>query len=106
MSKYCRPYSAIFLVERDVGNLRKIRRCLISSNAESHSQVIEVVKNPLYSTATVGAANSAEEAIQAFLFGPDCNMGWWKVIRRRDSHVMAARISFKCLSPKHVILRE
>ena len=72
---YCRLYSDIFLVERDVSNLRKIG-CWMFLNAESHSQVIQVVEKPHYSMATVGAANSAEEVIQAFLFGPDCIMGW------------------------------
>ena len=76
----------------------------MSSNAESHSQVIEVVEKPHYFIATVGAASSAEEAIQAFLLGPDCILGWWKNLRWRDSHVMATRILLKCLSPKHVIL--
>ena len=64
----------------------------MSSNAESHSQVIEVVEKPHYSMATVGAASSAEEAIQIFLFGLDCNMGWWKKLGWRDSHVMATRM--------------
>ena len=67
----------------------------MSSNAESHSQVIKVVEKPHYSMATVGAANSTEEAIEAFLFGPDYIMGWWKMLRRRDSHVMATRILLK-----------
>ena len=40
----------------------------MSSNAESHSQLIEIVEKPHYFMATVGAASSAEEAIQAFLF--------------------------------------
>ena len=35
----------------------------MSLNADSHSQVIEIVEKPHYSMATVGAANSAEEAI-------------------------------------------
>ena len=48
--------------------------------------------------ATVGAANSAEEAIQAFLFPSDCIVGWWKRLRLRDSHVMATRILLKSLS--------
>ena len=74
-------------------------------NAESHSQGIQVVEKPHYSMANVGAANSAEEAIQAFLFGPDCIMGWWKRLRKRDSHVTATTILLKCLSPKHVIFR-
>ena len=39
----------------------------MSSNAESQSQVIEVAEKPHYSMATVGAANSAEETIEAFL---------------------------------------
>ena len=77
----------------------------MSSNAESHSQVIEVVEKPHYTMAAIGAADSAEKAIQAFLFGPDCIMGWWKRLRWRDSHVMAPRILLDCLSPKHVILR-
>ena len=47
----------------------------MSSNAESQSRVIEVVEKPHYSMATVGAVSCAEEAIQAFLFGPDCIMG-------------------------------
>ena len=72
------------------------------SNAEIHSQVIEVVEKPNYSMATVGVASSAEEAIEALLFGPDCIMGWWKRLRR-DFHVMATRILLKCLSPKYVI---
>ena len=42
-------YSAIFLDEHDIGNLRKIRRCWMSSNAESHSQVTEVVGKSHYS---------------------------------------------------------
>ena len=46
----------------------------MSLNTESHSRVIEVVEKPLYFMPTVGAANSAEEAIQAFLFSPDCIM--------------------------------
>ena len=75
------------------------------SNAELHSLVIEVVEKPSYSMATVGAANSAEETIQAFLFGPDCIIGWWKRLRRRNSHVMVTRILLKGLSQKHVILR-
>ena len=74
-------------------------------NAESHSQVIEVVENPSYSMATVGAATSSEKAILAFLFGPDGIIGWWKRLRKRDSHVMATRILLKSLSLKHVILR-
>ena len=81
---YCRLNSAIFLVEHDVNNLRKIRRCWMSSNAELHLQMIEVVEKPHYFLATVGAANSAEEAIQAFLFGPVCIVGRWKRIRWRD----------------------
>ena len=68
-------------------------------------QVIEVVEKPPYSMATVGVATSSEEAIQAFLFGPDCNLGRWKRLRWRDSHIMATRIMLQCLSPKHVILR-
>ena len=71
----------MFLIERDVSNLRKIR-CWMFLNAESNSQVIQVVEKPHYSMATVGAANSAEEAIQAFLFGLDCIMGWWKFKER------------------------
>ena len=77
----------------------------MSSNAELHQQVIEVVEKPSYSMATVGAANSADEANEEFLFGPDCIMGWWKRLRRRDSHVMATRILLKGLSQKHVIVR-
>ena len=77
----------------------------MSSNAESHSQVIQVVEKPHCTMATVGAASSAEEAIQAFPFGPDCNMGRCKQLRWRDSHVMATRILLKCLSPKDVIFR-
>ena len=77
----------------------------MSLNVELHSQVIEVVKKPHYLMATVGAASSAEEAIQAFLFGTNCIMGWYKKFRWRDSHVMATRILLKCLSSKHVILR-
>ena len=46
----------------------------MSSNVESHSQMIEVVEKLHYSLAAVGAANSAE--LQAFLFGPVCFMGW------------------------------
>ena len=38
----------------------------MSSNAESHSQVIEVVEKLHYSVVTAGAANSAEEAIETF----------------------------------------
>ena len=75
------------------------------SNAESHSQVIEVVEKPHYSMATVGAANFVEGAIQAFLSSPDCIMGWWKRLKWKDSHVMATRILLRCLSSKHVILR-
>ena len=71
----CRLHSAISRVEHDVSNLRKIRRCSMSSNAESQSQVIKVVEKPHYSMATSGAASSAEEAIEAFLFGPDCIVG-------------------------------
>ena len=77
----------------------------MSSNAESHSQVIEDVEKPHNSLATVCSANSAEEAIKAFLFGSDCIMEWWKELRSRNSYVMATRILLKCLSPKHVILR-
>ena len=44
-------------------------------NAELHSQAIEVVEKLHYSMATVGAANSDEETIQAFLFDPGRNMG-------------------------------
>ena len=55
------------MVEHDVSNLRKMKRCWMSLNAESHSEVIEVVEKPHYSRATVGAANSAEEAIEPFL---------------------------------------
>ena len=62
---------ACVLVKHDVSNLWKIRRCWMSSNAELHSQVIEVAEKPHYSMGTVGAANSAEEA------GQDCIMGWW-----------------------------
>ena len=102
---YCRLYSAIFLVEHDDSNLRKIKRCWMSLNAESHSQAIEVVEKPHYFIATVGAASSTEEAIQAFLIGTDCILGWWKNLRWRDSHVMSTRILLKCLYPKHVILR-
>ena len=91
-------------VEHDVDNLRKIRRCWMPSNTESHSQVIEVMEKPHYSMATVSAANSAEEAIQAFLFGPDCIIESWKRLRWKNSYVMATRILLKCLSPKHVIL--
>ena len=53
----------------------------MSSNAESHLQVIEDVEKPHYSWATVCAANSAEEAIEAFLYGSDCIMGWRKKLR-------------------------
>ena len=77
----------------------------MSWNAELHWQLIEVVKKLSYSMATVGAANCADEAIKEFLFGPECIMGWWKRLRRRDSHVMATRILLKGLSQKHVILR-
>ena len=77
----------------------------MSSNAESHSQMIEVVGKPHYSVVTVGAASSAEEAIEAFLFGPDFIMGWWKRLRWRDSHAMATRVLLKCLAPKHLILQ-
>ena len=76
----------------------------MSLNAESHSQVIEVLEKTHYSMATVGAASSTEEAIQAFLFGPDCIMGWWKKFGWRNFHVMATRILIKCLSPKYVSL--
>ena len=48
----------------------------MSSNAEVHSQVIEVVEKPSYSMATAGAAISADEAIEEFLFGPNCFIGW------------------------------
>ena len=53
----------------------------MSSKAESHSQVNEVVEKPHYSMATVGVTNSAEEAIEEFLFGPDCIMGCWEKLR-------------------------
>ena len=53
----------------------------MSSNAESHLQVIEDMEKPHYSLATVCAANYAEEAIEAFPFGPDCIMGWRKKLR-------------------------
>ena len=76
----------------------------MSSNAESHSQVIEAVEKPHYSMASVGAANSVDEAIEEFLFGPNCIMGWWKRLRRRDSHVMVTRILLKGFPQKHVIL--
>ena len=62
----CRLHSAIFLVEGDVSNLRKIRKCWMSSNAESHSQVIEVVEKPHYSTATVGAATLLRTQLKHF----------------------------------------
>ena len=77
----------------------------MSSNAESHSQVIEVVEKPLFFMVTGAAAKSAEEANQTFLFGPDCIMRGWKRLGWRGSHVMATRILLKCLSPKHSILR-
>ena len=48
----------------------------MSSNAELHSQLIKVVEKPHYSMVTIGAANSVEETIKAFLFGPDCIMRW------------------------------
>ena len=53
----------------------------MTSNAESHSQVIEDVEKAHYSLAAVYAANSPEEAIEAFLFGLDCITGWWKKLR-------------------------
>ena len=53
----------------------------MSSNAESHSQNIEDEEKPHYSLATDCAAYSAEEAIEAFLFGSDCIMGWWKKLK-------------------------
>ena len=69
----------------------------MSSNAEIHSQVIEIVEKLHYSMATGGAANSAEEAIEAFLFGLDCIMRWWERLRWKDSNVIATRILLKCL---------
>ena len=77
----------------------------MSTNAELHSKVIEVVEKPSYSMATVGAANSDDEAIEEFLFGPDCIMEWWERLKTRDSHVMATRILLEGLSQKHVNLR-